>query len=81
MSPAPRKSAAAVEDIFTVEVGARNTAWLHGPQAGKVLLRLELARMYDHDAGTWSFSKRRVDEVLRDLRRRRRYVEVVEVTR
>jgi len=70
-----------VEDVFTVEIGAGHTAWLHGPQAGKVLLRLELARQYDHDAGTWSFSKRRVDEVLRELRRRRRPVELVEVDR
>lgn len=81
MSPTRRKSAVTVEDPFTIEVGGRNTAWLHGPQAGKVLLRLDLARIYDHDAGCWSFSKRRVDEVLRDLRRRRRYVEVVEVAR
>ncbi len=76
-----RQRALVVEDVFTIEVGAGHTAWLRGPQAGKVLLRLDLARVYDHSAGTWSFSRRRVDEVVRDLRRRRRAVEVVEVAR
>ncbi len=57
------------------------SAWLYGPRAGQVLARLELARQFDHDAGAWSFSRRRVDEVVRELRRRRTYVEMVEVDR
>ncbi len=77
----PRQQTLVVEDVFTVEVGVGHTAWLRGPQAGKVLLRLDLAKMYDHSAGTWSFSRRRVDEVVRYLHRRRRAVEVVEVDR
>lgn len=70
-----------VDDVFVIEIGPRHTVWLRGPRAGHVLQRLELARVYDHEAGTWSFSRNRVDEVLRDLRRRRRYVDVVEVDR
>jgi len=77
----PRQRTLVVEDVYCVEVGAGHTAWLRGPQAGKVLLRLELAKMYDHSAGCWSFSRRRVDDVVRELHRRRRSVEVVEVAR
>ncbi len=77
----PRQRTLVVEDIYTIEVGTGHTAWLRGPQAGKVLLRLELSRMYDHAAGTWSFSRRRVDNVVRELHRRRRSVEILEVDR
>lgn len=81
MSPAARKSAVATEDIFTVEIGSRHTAWVRGPAVMRMLDRLGIPKLYDHDAEAWSIPRKRVVDVTRDLDRRGRAVEVTEVDR
>lgn len=64
-----------------IEVGARHTAWVRGSGIVRLTDRLGVPRQWDQAEHCWTVPARRVQDLVADLERRKRRVQVLEVRR
>lgn len=64
-----------------IEVGPRHTAWVRGNGVVRLTDQLGIPRQWDQAEHCWTVPAQRVQDLVADLERRKRQVQVLEVSR